>query len=92
VYGFDVPEAYAILKDGRMYYAFYAPQPSSDTANTKTATRHWAGEVELRGLSSKSYRDPDYVHHSDLGTVAGPNAKLKVDFTDNLLLEATAVP
>jgi alpha-galactosidase len=92
VYGFDVPEAYAIEKEGRMYYAFYAPQPSGNTANTKTATRRWAGEVELRGLSAKSYRVSDYVHHSDLGTLTGPNAKLKVDFSDNLLLEVTAVP
>jgi alpha-galactosidase len=92
VYGFDVPEAYAIEMGGRMYYAFYAPQPSGNTANTKTATRRWAGEVELRGLSAKSYRVSDYVHHSDLGTLAGPNAKLKVDFSDNLLLEVTAVP
>jgi len=92
VYGFDVPEAYAIEMGGRMYYAFYAPQPSGNTANTKTATRRWAGEVELRGLSAKSYRVSDYVHHSDLGTLTGPNAKLKVDFSDNLLLEVTAVP
>ena len=25
-YGYDSPEAYAIEKDGRMYYAFYAPE------------------------------------------------------------------
>ena len=92
VYGFDVPEAYAIEKGGRMYYAFYAPQSSGNTANTKTTARRWAGEVELRGLLSKSYRVSDYVHHSDLGTLTGPNAKLKVDFSDNLLLEVTAVP
>jgi alpha-galactosidase len=92
VYGFDVPEAYAIEKDGEMYYAFYAPQPSGSTANTKTAASRWAGEVELRGLSAKSYRVSDYVHHRDLGTLTGPNAKLKVDFSDNLLLEVTAVP
>ena len=25
VYGYDSPEAYAIEKDGKMYYAFFAP-------------------------------------------------------------------
>jgi alpha-galactosidase len=84
VYGFDVPEAYAIEKDGDLYYAFYAP--SSPTAKT------WSGEVELRGLAAKSYHMKDYVHHQDLGTVSGPTAKLKVSFSDNLLLEATPVP
>ena len=86
VYGFDVPEAYAIEKDGNMYYAFYAPSP----ANPKTGERpHWTGEIELRGLDGKSYRVTDYVHQRDLGTVSGPIAKLKVDFDDNLLLQAT---
>src|SRR5579864_2853015 len=32
VYGYDSPEAYAIAKDGKMYYAFFAP---SDTAPFK---------------------------------------------------------
>ena len=26
VYGYDVPEGYAIEKDGAMYYAFFAPE------------------------------------------------------------------
>jgi alpha-galactosidase len=86
VYGFDVPEAYAIEKDGNMYYAFYAPSP----ANPKSGDRgHWAGEIELRGLDGKSYRVTDYVHQRDLGTVSGPTAKLKVNFDDSLLLQAT---
>ena len=38
VYGYDVPEAYAIEKDGKMYYAFFAD-----------AGKPFAGEVELRG-------------------------------------------
>ena len=37
IYGYDLPEAYAIEKDGKMYYAFFAPQGG------------WKGEVELRG-------------------------------------------
>jgi hypothetical protein len=55
-----------------------APQPKT-----------WGGEVELRGLESgKSYKVTDYVNQKDYGTVTGPTAKLKIDFTGNLLLEA----
>ena len=32
VYGYDVPEGYAIEKDGAMYYAFFAPQRSGRQA------------------------------------------------------------
>jgi len=92
VYGFDVPEAYAIEKDGKMYYAFYAPQPSGDDAKAKSEAKHWEGEVELRGLPAKNYHVSDYVHRADLGMVRGPRAKLKVEFTDSLLLEVVAVP
>jgi len=83
VYGFDVPEAYAIQKDGHYYYAFYAP------AEKGSKPSGWAGEVELRGLpSGATFRVQDYVHHKDYGTVSGPDAKLKVEFADSLLLEA----
>jgi alpha-galactosidase len=88
VYGFDVPEAYAIEKDGAMYYAFYAPTAKHEEG--KDSVRNWSGEVELRGLATKTYRVTDYVHNKDLGTVTGPTGKLKVDFKDNLLLEATS--
>ncbi len=102
-YGYDAPEAYAIEKDGDMYYAFFAP-PAEDIskggsegtlAAAKTESmkapqpKMWGGEVELRGLESgKSYKITDYVNQKDYGTVTGPTAKLKVDFTGNLLLEA----
>jgi alpha-galactosidase len=72
--GFDRPEAHAIRKDGRMYYAFYAPKHD--------------GKVELRGLDDRAYRVTDYVNGKDLGTVRGPSASLEVRFTGNLLLEA----
>lgn len=87
VYGFDVPEAYAIEKDGNMYYAFYAPTQTG-TPDKTASSSHWTGEIELRGLAGKSYHLTDYVHHKDLGTVTGPTAKINVDFTDHLLLEA----
>jgi len=92
VYGFDVPEAYAIEKDGKMYYAFYAPLASGDDVKAKSEAKHWEGEVELRGLSAKNYHVSDYVHRADLGMVRGPNPKLQVEFTDSLLLEVLAVP
>lgn len=92
VYGFDIPEAYAIEKDGNLYYAFYAPPPSHPSHGRPDAAQHWTGEVELRGLAAKTYHVTDYVHQKDFGTVTGPTAKLKVDFADNLLLEATPAP
>jgi alpha-galactosidase len=83
VYGYDVPEAYAIEKNGTMYYAFYAP-PEKGTNSTKNI---WSGEVELRGLGHQNYHVTDYVNDKDYGNVSGPTARLKVDFTGSLLLE-----
>jgi len=82
-YGYDIPEAYAIEKDGNMYYAFFAPKESVD----------WKGEVELRGLKPGSYRVTDYSDNKDVGTVAaasGSAPRLKVDFKDHLLLEVSS--
>jgi alpha-galactosidase len=84
VYGYDAPEAYAIEKGGAMYYAFYAPTGADKSSDGVK----WSGEVELRGLEQRSYHVTDYVHNKDYGTVTGPTAKLRVDFTDSLLLEA----
>jgi alpha-galactosidase len=81
VYGYDSPEAYAIEKDGNMYYAFFAPGNGT-----------WNGEVELRGLKPGSYQVMDYVEGKDLGTVqagAGGVAKLKAEFKEHLLVEAS---
>ena len=81
VYGYDVPEGYAIEKDGKMYYAFFAPSASS-----------WKGEVELRGLKDGAYRVVDYTDGRDLGSVeatAGKAPRLKTEFKDHLLLEVS---
>jgi alpha-galactosidase len=72
--GFDRPEAHAIIKDGRMYYAFFALQ--------------WSGKITLRGLTARQYRVTDYVDGKDLGIVHGPVAALDVKFEKHLLLEA----
>jgi len=72
--GYDLPEGYAIEKDGKMFYAFFASE--------------WNGEVELRGLQPGSYRVVDYVNQKDYGTVQGPTAKVKANFGDYLLLVA----
>jgi len=82
VYGYDVPEAYAIEKDGKMYYAFFA---TSDKVPFK-------GEIELRGLKPGTYRVQDYVEGKDLGTVqveAGKAPRLKAEFKEHLLLEVS---
>jgi len=80
VYGYDVPEAYAIEKEGKMYYAFFAPENGS-----------FKGEVELRGLKPGTYHVVDYVDGKDLGRVeaVGNAAKLKTEFREHLLVEVS---
>jgi alpha-galactosidase len=77
-YGYDVPEGYAIRKDGKMYYAFFA----------KYSDETWKGEIELRGLGPGKYRVVDYVRNKERGTVDAKAARLPVEFTGSLLLEA----
>jgi alpha-galactosidase len=89
VYGYDNPEGYAIEKDGKMYYAFYAPSPA---AYRTSSGDHWSGEVELRGLAPGEYKVTDYINGKDYGIVTGPIGKLKADFKASLLLEAIPVP
>ena len=84
IYGYDMPEAYAIEKGGTMYYAFFAP-PATDKLKREGT---WSGEMELRGLDNRTYHVTDYVHGKDYGTVSGPTGKLRADFTGSLLLEA----
>jgi alpha-galactosidase len=91
VYGFDVPEAYAIEKGGKMYYAFYAPERPAKTAMETAEAGSWSGEIALRGLTAKTYKVMDYVNNKDYGTVTGPAGKLKVDIQNSLLLEVTPV-
>lgn len=65
-YGYDLPEGYAIEKDGSMFYAFFAPEPAGtneaagtpEAAQTKTKSPTaspaslptWTGQLQLRGL------------------------------------------
>jgi alpha-galactosidase len=77
--GYDVPEGYAIEKDGKMYYAFFAPEPA----------KPWKGEVELRGLQPGKYRVFDYDNGKDLGTLDGAQPRLTTEFTHHLLLEVS---
>ncbi|HZQ21553.1 MAG TPA: alpha-galactosidase [Terriglobales bacterium] len=77
--GYDVPEGYAIEKDGKMYYAFFDPDETP-----------WKGEIELRGLAPGTYHVKDYADGRDLGTVeaSGSQApKLRTQFQEHLLLE-----
>ena len=77
--GYDVPEGYAIAKEGKIYYAFFSPDPA----------KPWKGEVELRGLEPGKYRVLDYENGKDLGTVEGASPKLAAEFTKHLLLEVS---
>ena len=82
VFGYDSPEAYAIAKDGKMYYAFFAKDNGA-----------FNGEVELRGLKPGNYQVVDYVDGKDLGMVraeAGKSPMLKTEFREHLLLEVSA--
>ncbi len=80
-YGYDSPEAYAIRKDGRMYYAFYAPDKS----------KPWKGEIELRGLEPGLYQARDYENGKQMGSVDGQSPKLAVEFSQHLLIEVSSV-
>lgn len=71
--GFDLPETHAIRKDQTMYYAFFA--------------KRWNGPVKLRGLEDREYSVVDYVRGKNLGTISGHEARLRVEFEGNLLVE-----
>jgi alpha-galactosidase len=77
VFGYDVPEGYAIEKDGAIYYAFFGPEKG----------KPWKGSVELRGLKAGEYQVEDYPNRKALGIVRGRPPRLQVEFTDSLLLE-----
>jgi alpha-galactosidase len=72
--GFDRPEAHAIRKAGKMYYAFFAPQ--------------WNGRIDLRGLGSGRYKITDYENDKVLGTVRGPAGSIEAKFEKHLLIRA----
>ena len=72
--GFDKPEAHAVEKDGRLYFAFFAPR--------------WDGPVEIRGLGPGRYRLRDYVDERELGQVQSGANRITVRFEHALLLEA----
>ena len=82
VYGYDSPEGYVISKDGKMYYAFFAPAPAES----------WKGDIELRGLPSGKSKVVDYENGKDLGTIDSQNPKLSVEFAEHLLLEVSKTP
>jgi alpha-galactosidase len=75
-YGYDTPEAYAIEKDSKMYYGFFAS--------------NFNGDLELRGLKPGSYTVKDYAEGKNLGTVQSTGdqpPKLAAKFKEHLLLE-----
>lgn len=72
--GFDRPEGHAVEKDGRMYFAFFAPR--------------WSGPVELRGLGAGEYQLRDYVNDRSLGPVSAGRNRIHASFEHALLVEA----
>jgi hypothetical protein len=82
VHGYDVPEGYAIAKDGRMHYAFFTRDPAVS----------WKGRVELRGLERGRYTVHDSISGADLGAIDASRPSLSVSFTGHLFLEAVPVP
>ncbi len=80
IYGYDVPEGYAIEKDGKMYYAFFSPDPQ----------KPWQGQIELRGLQNGTYRVADYENGKDLGSLDSRRPKLTTEFKNHLLLEVSS--
>lgn len=73
--GYFEPEAHAIEKDGKMYYAFYADE--------------WDGEIELRGLEKdKEYTVVEYAtDEKRTYTVNGSNPFIKPAFKKDYLIE-----
>jgi alpha-galactosidase len=79
--GYDNPEGYAIKKDGKMYYAFFAATPQSD----------WQGKLELRGLQPGKYHVVDYANNRDLGTVDATQPVIDTRYKGSLLLEVSSM-
>ncbi len=79
--GFDKPEAHAVEKDGKLYYAFYTPKDGPA----------WDGQVELRGLRAGNYKLTDYFNGADLGTVTAKANRIPAKFERFLLIEAAPV-
>lgn len=73
--GYFEPEAHAIEKDGKMYYAFYADE--------------WDGEIELRGLEKdKEYTVVEYAtDEKRTYTVNGSEPFIKPAFKKDYLIE-----
>jgi len=92
--GFDVPEGYAIPKNGRLDFAFFFSNPRPwglekplDLPDVKDRTLE--GRLDLRGLEkSRSYALEDDEHGESLGPIDGSSPHIETKFTNQLLLEA----
>jgi alpha-galactosidase len=71
---FDFPEAYAIRKNGAMYYAFFAEK--------------YSGQIHLRGLNkNKKYQVRDYVAGRMIDEVNGSNPYVNIEMRGALLIK-----
>ena len=79
-YGVDLPEAYAIEKNGKVYYSFFA----------KSETDTWKGNLELRGLQPGQYDILDYEKGKRWGSLDAADPHLReIQFAGHLLLEVS---
>jgi hypothetical protein len=53
VCGYDVPEGYAIEKDGRMYYVFFSPDPGKPLSRRSRTARPAARAIPHYGLRER---------------------------------------
>ena len=72
--GFDRPEAHAIRKSGKMFYAFFAPM--------------WRAGSRCADWEPSDYRIVDYENERELGTVHGPAGTIDAQFEKHLLIRA----
>lgn len=79
-YAFDFPEAHAIRKGEKIYYAFF----------THGLDETYTGEIHLRGLDEmKKYLVQDYVHGRIPVEVTGSSPRIRVEMRGVLMLCVT---
>ena len=86
--GYDKPEAHTLLKDGKLYYAFYVK--GADRRQNYIAT--WdGGPIELRGLEQGvQYTVCEYTtDEKRTFTIDGSNPVISPTFSRNYLIEVS---
>ncbi len=74
---FDKPETHVIEKGSNLYYSFFS--------------KHYSGEVNLRGLKEGKYKIIDLDSGKTLGTVTSSNPTLKINFKNYMMIKAEKI-